>query len=93
MVEAAGLTHRLQPIMSLNYGYTAIIIAWLCRLHPGAILVVAFLFGGLLVGGHSIQAVGLSMATSQMLLGLILFFVLAAEVLYRYKISFRGGRT
>ena len=89
MVEAAGLTHRLQPTMSPGYGYTAIIIAWLARLNPFAIVVVSFLFGGLLVGGHSIQMVGLSLATSYMLQGLILFFVLAGEVFYRYQIKLK----
>lgn len=89
MVEAAGLTHRLQPNMSPGYGYTAIIIAWLSRLNPFAIVIVSFLFGGLLVGGYSIQSIGLPLATSHMLQGLILFFVLGGEVFYRYRIKLK----
>ncbi len=89
MVEAAGLTHRLQPIMSPGYGYTAIIIAWLSKLNPFAIVVVSFLFGGLIVGGQSVQSIGLPITTSNMIQGLILFFVLGGEVFYRYKIRVR----
>lgn len=94
MVEAAGLTYRLQPVMSTDYGYTAIIIAWLARLNPFAIVIVSFLFGGLLVGGYSVQSIGLPLTTAHMIQGLILFFVLGGEVFYRYRIKFkkRGGQ-
>lgn len=95
MVEAAGLTHRLLPHMSPGYGYTAIIIAWLARLNPFAIVGVSFLFGGLLVGGYSVQSIGLPLTTSHMIQGLILFFVLGGEVFYKYriKLSKRGGQS
>ena len=47
MAEMAGLHRRLQPGFAVGYGYTAIIIAWLARLHPLAIIFVSFLFGAL----------------------------------------------
>lgn len=87
MAEVAGITHRLQHSLSPGYGYTAIIIAWLSRLNPLAVIVVSFLFGGLLVGGYTIQSSGLPAATVSMLQGAILFFVLGGEVLIRYKIK------
>jgi len=87
MAETAGITHRLQHGFSSGYGYTAIIIAWLSRLNPLAVIVVSFLFGGLLVGGYTIQSSGLPAATVSMLQGAILFFVLGGEVLTRYKIK------
>ena len=90
--EVAGITHRLQHGISPGYGYTAIIIAWLAKLHPGAVVLVSFLFGGLLVGGYTIQTMGLPAATVSMLQGAILFFLLGGEILNRYRIRLRIGR-
>src|SRR3712207_8443012 len=42
MSEVAGIGHQLQRNLSPGYGYTAIIVAWLGRLHPLGIVVVAF---------------------------------------------------
>lgn len=86
--EVAGITHRLQHAISPGYGYTAIIVAWLGKLNPWAIIVVSFLFGGLLVGGYAMQSVGLPADTVSMLQGTTLFFVLAGEILTRYRIHF-----
>src|SRR6202171_3155908 len=47
MRQLAGIIHLLNGQLSNNYGYTAIIIAWLARLHPLAVLVVRVLFGAL----------------------------------------------
>lgn len=91
--EVAGITHRLQHGLSPGYGYTAIIIAWLGKLHPAAVVIVSFLFGGLLVGGYTIQTAGLPAATVSMLQGAVLFFLLGGELLNRYRIrlGFRKG--
>lgn len=88
MSEVAGITHRLQHGISPGYGYTAIIIAWLAKLHPAGIILVSFLFGGLIVGGYSVQTSGVPAATVSMLQGAILFFVLGGEILTRYRIHF-----
>ncbi len=89
MSEVAGITHRLQHGISPGYGYSAIIIAWLAKLNPWAVVAVSILFGGLLVGGYSIQSSGLPAAVVYMLQGAILFFVLGGEILTRYR--FRLG--
>jgi ABC-type uncharacterized transport system permease subunit len=91
--EVAGITHRLQHGLSPGYGYTAIIIAWLAKLHPAAVVLVSILFGGLLVGGYTIQTAGLPAATVSMLQGAVLFFLLGGELLNRYRIrwGFRKG--
>jgi simple sugar transport system permease protein len=85
MAEVSGLAHRLQPGISAGYGYTAIIIAWLARLHPWNIIVTSFLFGALQVGSYSIQTTGLPAATVSMLHGMILFFILAGELFTYYR--------
>ncbi|HUS17757.1 MAG TPA: ABC transporter permease, partial [Chloroflexia bacterium] len=87
MSEVAGIAHQLQRNLSPGYGYTAIIVAWLAKLHPAAIVVVSFLFAGLLVGGDQLQiTMGLPSAIAPMLQGTILFFLLGGDILARYRI-------
>ena len=82
MIEVAGVVHRLQERFSPGYGFTAIIIAWLAKLNPLAIIPVAYLFGGLLVGGDAIQPAGVA----AMLQGVILFVVVGGEMLLTYRV-------
>ena len=85
MSEVAGVVHRLQERFSPGYGFTAIIIAWLAKLNPLAVILVAYLFGGLLVGGDEIQPAGIA----QMLQGVILFVMVGGEMLLHYRIRYR----
>lgn len=91
MAEVAGISQRLQPGLSPGYGYTAIIVAWLARLNPFAMIAVSFLFGGLLVGGYTMQTSGLPAALVSMLQGAILFFVLGGEIFTRYRLRFNAA--
>src|SRR5438477_7898211 len=87
MVQVAGIIHLLNGQLSNNYGYTAIIIAWLARLHPLAILVVSVLFGALVNGGYAVSQVGIPQALGAVLQGMILFFVLGVgDVFTRYRL-------
>ena len=90
MAEMSGVAHRLQRGLSPGYGYTAIIVAWLAKLNPFGVLLVAVLFGGLLVAGDQIQlTMNLPRSISDILQGLILFFVLGGEIFSRYRIRIR----
>lgn len=89
MTEVSGITQRLQHGISPGYGYSAIIIAWLSKLHPAIIIFVSILFGALLVGGYSIQTLGVSSAIVSMLQGAILFFVLGGEIFNTHTLRFR----
>ncbi|RJX21419.1 MAG: ABC transporter permease [Desulforudis sp.] len=89
MAEVSGLMHRLQPGFSPGYGYTAIIIAWLAKLNPLAIVLVAFLFGGLQVGGYIVQTSGVPATMVAMLQGSVLFFILGGDILLRYRLRWR----
>jgi simple sugar transport system permease protein len=83
MSEVAGVVHRLQENFSPGYGFTAIIVAWLARLNPLAVVIVGYLFGGLLVGGDVIQPSGIPL----MIQGIIMFCVISADLLTRYQIK------
>jgi len=87
--EVAGIHHRLRYPQGISpgYGFTAIIVAWLARLNPLAVIITAPLLGGLLVGGDAIQvALGLPVATIYVFNGLILLFVLGGDLFTHYHI-------
>jgi simple sugar transport system permease protein len=87
MVQVAGIIHLLNGQLSNSYGYTAIIIAWLARLHPLAVLVVSVLFGALVNGGYAVSQEGIPQALGAVLQGMILFFVLGVgDVFTRYRL-------
>ncbi|MFZ5633406.1 MAG: ABC transporter permease [Bacillota bacterium] len=91
MTEVSGITGRLQHGLSPGYGYTAIIVAWLSKLNPFAILLVSVIFGGLQVGGYLVQTSGVPASVATMLQGAILFFVLGGEIFNRYRIRIGSG--
>lgn len=88
MSEVSGVVHRLQDRISPGYGFTAIIVAWLAKLNPWAVIPVSILFGGLLIGSREIQPSGLA----RMLQGILLFTVISSEVLNTYRIKVERSR-
>ena len=87
MVQVSGIIHLLNGQLSNSYGYTAIIIAWLARLHPLAVLFVSVLFGALVNGGFAVSQEGIPQALGAVLQGMILFFVLGVgDVFTRYRL-------
>ena len=92
MSEVAGIGHQLQRNLSPGYGYAAIIVAWLARLHPFGAILVAFLLAALTVGGDQLQmSLGLPAAIAPMLQGTILFFLLGGDILTRYRLVKRAS--
>ncbi len=89
MSEVSGVVHRLQERISPGYGFTGIIVAWLAKLNPFAVVIVSILFGALILAGREIQPSGLS----QLLQGVILFMVISSDVLLRYKIRVTRPQT
>jgi len=85
--QVAGIAHRLQKGITVGDGFTAIIIAWLAKLHPFGVLLVAVLMAGLSTGGDQItMTMGLPAAMSGVLQGAILFFVLGGDIFVRYRL-------
>jgi len=86
--EVTAISHRLQQGLSMGYGYTAIIVAWLSQLNPIAGLFVAVLMAGLLVGGDQVQMMmGLPAAMGLVLQGMILFPMLAGSLFTEYRLK------
>ena len=89
--EVAGPIGQLIPSVSPGYGFTAIIVAFLGRLHPLGIVPAAVLMAVSYVGGDLAQvAVGLPKGATGVVQGLLLFFPLAAEFFARFRLVFVG---
>ena len=86
LIEVAGPIRQLLPSVSPGYGFTAIIVAFLGRLHPIGILLAALLVALTYIGGELAQILlRLPVAVTGVFQGLLLFFLLAADVLVRYR--------
>ncbi|WP_377808965.1 ABC transporter permease [Azospirillum sp. A29] len=89
MGEVAGPIGQITASISPGYGYTAIIVAFLGRLHPVGILLAALLMALSFIGGEAAQiAMGLPKAITGVFQGMLLFFLLASDVLIRYRVRF-----
>ncbi len=88
--EVAGPIGQLIPSISPGYGFTAIIVAFLGRLHPLGIILSGLLMALSYIGGETAQVeVGLPQAVTGVFQGLLLFFLLASDFLVRYRLRFR----
>ncbi|MFQ6016716.1 MAG: ABC transporter permease [Kiloniellaceae bacterium] len=89
LFEVAGPVGQLVPVISPGYGFTAIIVAFLGRLHPAGVLFAGLLVALSYIGGENAQIeVGLPVAVTGVFQGMLLFFLLGCDVLVRYKIRF-----
>lgn len=82
MSEITGVVHRLQGAISPGYGFTGIIVAWLAKLNPFAVILVSILFGALILAGREIQPSGIP----KMIQGVILVCLIASDFFLRYQI-------
>lgn len=93
--EVAGPLNRLAPSISPGYGFAAIVVAWLARLQPLGCIASAAVVAMIHLGGELAQArLGLPMALSSTLQGLLLLLLLAFGGLAHYRLirRDRGGR-
>ena len=87
LFEAAGPFGQLTPQFPTNYGFTAIIVAFLGRLHPLGIVFGGVILAATYVGGEVAQTtVKLPQAATGMFQALLLFVLLATDVLVKYRI-------
>ncbi len=88
-MQASAIEKSITDSMSGGLGFTAVITAWLAKLKPPVIVVVSFAFSMLLQSGKSLQVIGIPSSITEILQGVIIFFVLGSEFLINYKVSFR----
>ena len=83
MVEVAAVHGRANASLAAGYGYAGILIAFLARHNPLAVIPMALLLGGITASGGIIQRrMGLPDATALVLQGMIFVAILGSETLY-----------
>lgn len=91
-IEVTGPIGQLVPQVSPGYGFAAIIVAFLGRLHPVGILFSGLLMGILYLGGELVQLeMGLPKSITGIFQGLLLFYLLACDVFIQYRLTTREG--
>ena len=93
-IEVSATIGQLQPDIAAEYGFTAIIVAFLGRLNPAGALLGALLLAVSYIGGENAQILlKLPKNVTFVFQGLLLFFLLACDTLIRYRVSVaRGAR-
>lgn len=95
MFELAGPARLISIDFNSGYGFTAIIVAFLGRLHPVGIVLAGLLLALTYIGGELAQfMLSIPAAAIQVFQGMLLFFLLALDVLSNYRIRLAlPGRT
>jgi simple sugar transport system permease protein len=93
--QVGDFRHQLDPrgLSQSLYGYAGIVVAALARYNPFAVVMVAFLLGGLENAGFTLQGPDFPSGLVGVMKGIILFCVLGGELLVRYRLRVsRPGR-
>ena len=89
--EVAGPVEHLNEKISIGYGFTAIIVAFLGRLNPLGIVAAGLILALTYLGGEAAQiSLQVSDKTVRAFQGMLLFFVLACDTLIHYRIRVIG---
>ena len=92
MFELTGPAGLINIDFNVGYGFTAIIVAFLGRLHPVGIFFAGLLMSLTYVGGELAQLMlNIPAASIQVFQGMLLFFLLSTDLLVSYKVSLNLG--
>ena len=93
LFEVAGPSGQISIDFNVGYGFTAIIVAFLGRLNPIGILLAGLLMALTYIGGELASfMLSLPSAAIQAFQGMLLFFLLAVDLLTNYRIRFGAKR-
>ena len=92
-LEIAGPLGQLTPYVPAGYGFAAIIVAYVGRLHPVGIVFSSILMSMFYIGGELAQSrLGLPKSLTGVFQGLLLFALLACDTLIFYRIRWQAAR-
>ena len=93
LLIAGGNNHTINTDIVDNRGFTAIMVSWLAKFNPFSMIITSFLLVFLDKGAGQISTdFGLNPAFSEILTGIILFFIIGCEFLISYKINVRAKK-
>lgn len=92
-VEVSGISHTISKQTAGGRGFTAIIVCWLAKFNPFAMALISLFIVFLSKGAAQISSdFGLNEFASQIITGIILFFILSSDFFNNYKVSFNHNR-
>jgi len=92
MSEVAGPMGQLTEHVSNNYGFAAIIVAFVARLNPIGIFFASLLMALLYLGGEQAQQyMNLPSSISNVFQGMLLMFLLGSDVFINYRFTWKRG--
>ena len=90
MLLVGGTDHTLTTTITGGRGFTAVMVAWLAKFNPVWMIGTSFLLVFLEKGAGEIStSYGLNQSFSDILTGIILFFIIGSEFFINYRMSFR----
>jgi general nucleoside transport system permease protein len=90
-LEVAGPLGQLTPYVPAGYGFAAIIVAYVGRLHPVGVVLSGLLMSMFYIGGELAQSrMGLPKSLTGVFQGLLLFTLLACDTLIVYRLRWHG---
>ncbi|MEY2618057.1 MAG: hypothetical protein RL522_1059 [Pseudomonadota bacterium] len=91
-LEVAGPVGQLTPYIPVGYGFAAIIVAFVGRLHPVGMVFSAILMSMFYIGGELAQSrMGLPKSITGVFQGLLLFALLACDTMMMYRVRWGRG--
>ena len=92
-LEVAGPVGQLTPFVPAGYGFAAIIVAFVGRLHPLGMVLAAILMSMFYIGGELAQSrLGLPKSLTDVFQGLLLFSLMACDTLVNYRLRGAAAR-
>ena len=92
-IAVAGSSHTISTSTAGGRGFTAIIVAWLAQFNTFVMILISFLLVFLQKGAIQIASrYNLNDYASNIITGIILFFILGSEFFINYRIILRGGK-
>lgn len=92
LLLVGGTNHTISTTIANNRGFTAIMVSWLAKFNPVNMILTSFLIVFLEKGASEISTVfGLNQSFSDILTGIILFFIIGSEFFINYQLHFRNS--
>ena len=92
LILVAGINHTLTTTLAGGRGFTAVMVSWMSHFNPFTMILTSFLLVFLNRGASEIAtAFSLNTSLSDILTGIIIFFIIGCEFFIRYQVSFRSS--
>ena len=93
LILVAGINHTLTTTLAGGRGFTGVMVSWMSHFNPFTMILTSFLLVFLNRGASEIAtAFSLNTSFSDILTGIIIFFIIGCEFFIRYRVSFRSAK-